>query len=446
MSRSVEVALFIFLAVVCVFTQSARADVWPTENQWNDEYERKFSQFIANMDMNIFSDPESPFYGIRTDCADAAYALRIIFAAKHRLPVAFYNKGTGKYDITNENIKTKYGSNYRNIKNEANRIKAFIVDVSLRTTTSSLVDDTYPVQVTREAFQPGIMFIQPRKEVKNASSDDLAEIELGHVYYVSGFKYNSIAYFGSTTPRMVRPLTPRYQVVWAPVAQGSGFRAWRQPGKKAQEHKFYGNDQYKLAGWKEGKFVNRKLRTLWTQAVYRQLRLPNTSARDVLEASFANAHYAIQDRMLIVDRAWEIARANIKEHGKCMSASTDNNYSTPSRDNKLRSEFRRLDRTLKEIANSTSREVCTSEMQYASRIIQEFCQRMANTKYHVHQNEDMSFWEIRENFVRGKYKYRMFLSGPHQDPRVRWDAIRYKHLINQLVDSEGKVCDGRNHR
>ena len=55
----------------------------------------------------MFNDPKSPYYGISTDCADTAYALRAIFAFENKLPFAITNPSGNRGASLSLNNKSK---------------------------------------------------------------------------------------------------------------------------------------------------------------------------------------------------------------------------------------------------------------------------------------------------------------------------------------------------
>ena len=78
--------LFILLSTILI-TIPAQSAVWETHYQWNDAWEQQFSRWVnAEWDQFIFSDPDSKYYGIPTDCADASYGMRAVSYTHLTLP------------------------------------------------------------------------------------------------------------------------------------------------------------------------------------------------------------------------------------------------------------------------------------------------------------------------------------------------------------------------
>ncbi len=70
--------VFLLLFFVQLSTQAA---VWENKFQWTDLWEEAYSKWVvAHWKINIFTDQNSILYNIPTDCADASYNMRALFA------------------------------------------------------------------------------------------------------------------------------------------------------------------------------------------------------------------------------------------------------------------------------------------------------------------------------------------------------------------------------
>src|SRR3954470_22785610 len=109
--------VFISMLLFWVFTGSAaHGSVWETRAQWNAENEAAYSDWISNVDENIFSSSKSPYQGIATDCAEAVYTLRIIFSFEHGLPFLI---------PVQNGILSNEMRRWDSISNNISRLKAF---------------------------------------------------------------------------------------------------------------------------------------------------------------------------------------------------------------------------------------------------------------------------------------------------------------------------------
>ncbi len=83
----------IFMGLFILIGGLLQAEVWNDYREWNDEWERRYGEFMRSSEVNrnMFVDKHSPYYGLRPDCADAAYAFRAIFASQYGLPFVIRN-------------------------------------------------------------------------------------------------------------------------------------------------------------------------------------------------------------------------------------------------------------------------------------------------------------------------------------------------------------------
>jgi hypothetical protein len=62
---------------------STHAAVWKAENKWDDVWEKRYQHWVKNnWTEEFFMDEKKPiYYKYSHDCADAVYAMRLIFSA-----------------------------------------------------------------------------------------------------------------------------------------------------------------------------------------------------------------------------------------------------------------------------------------------------------------------------------------------------------------------------
>lgn len=167
-------------------TEVQNRSVWEVKNQWSWEWEQKYAEWITqNSDLDFFEK-----LNIATDCADAVIAYRWIFARINFLPVA-QNIGIGKGYITQDTMKKEWLSipSDPDWKKDKRFFKALDY-VQITTYTGTLLADSYPLDLTREAFIPGFHYLGN-----------------GHSMLSLGIIDNkSIQFNSSTVPREVREL------------------------------------------------------------------------------------------------------------------------------------------------------------------------------------------------------------------------------------------------
>lgn len=310
--------------VTCLAASAARGDVWETKKQWDDGDDLAFGQWIKKLPMDVFTAADSPYKGISTDCAKAVYALRVIFAYEHGLPVSFIGRGAAR--LSNDN------KDFDDVAEGLPRLLKFISFVKSHVDTRSLVNDTYPVKINRHFVRSGAVFLHP------ASKNVPVTYQAGHVYYIQDVYENGmVRYFSSTVPSMVRDLQPRVDITFAPFGKTGGFRAWKRPYSDEQPG-FDDADQFRLADWRPNAWRDGKLWSKWARAVRRRLQLRPATVEEELGAKIENVDGYIKERRQLVQRSW---RHYQEKYGgrSCMNAADYDAYSTPTRDVKIQNEL-----------------------------------------------------------------------------------------------------------
>lgn len=371
MRRILPVFLFLVIA------QSASAAVWPTTNRWSMAYEEKFSEMIAQVSMGVFTDPNSAWKGISTDCADAAYTLRVIFAARNGLPVNFSG-------LSNET------SQFDSISDSTQRVRRFITAVNLATNTRTIVNDTYPIAINRRAIRAGALFVHP----EGGASVHIT-YRPGHVYYLRDVADNGvITYFSSTVPAMVRNMDVRYGISFAPYYRTSGYRAWKWPD--SSERPNYSEEQYSMAGWSANQFGNWELADRWQAAIQQRLASRGATDYERMDAAAKNAMSAIRSRATIVQAGWRVYQSRYGGQG-CMSAADYDGYSTPTRDVKIQEELQNF-RTYAQRAGGLA-------------------QASARYRVEILPGYTVSINDLWDAFMSRKV---LAVSEPEHSPEVRW--------------------------
>lgn len=139
------------------FSFNTEALVWNDTREWNIELEEEFSRWMQSgaVRENMFTDPQSKYYGINTDCADTVYALRAIFAYEHSLPFAITNpSGSRDPNKTLNNRQNKW--DYKG--DEVKRLIAMIEEIGDSVGTENLAYyDTFPTSI--KTVKPGTLFM-----------------------------------------------------------------------------------------------------------------------------------------------------------------------------------------------------------------------------------------------------------------------------------------------
>lgn len=204
----------VLFSLLMFFLSQAQASLWQATNTWDEAWEKKYSIWITQDVTPTFLKDHS----IATDCADAALALRWIFAKQNSLPAASTND-QGK-------LITHLSSNWDQYPTATDWTadKRFLValkDLLNSTSSKTLFQDTYPVQLNSKNLVPGTLFI-------NATADS------GHVEWIAKTIFSGqqspIVFYSSTVPQMVREFLvyPFMKVKW-PQKNKNGFVRFRWP-------------------------------------------------------------------------------------------------------------------------------------------------------------------------------------------------------------------------
>ncbi|MGE3262044.1 MAG: hypothetical protein AB7K68_09715 [Bacteriovoracia bacterium] len=319
----------LLLTVLLWLTPQANADVWPTTKSWGEAEDQAFGKWIEKLPLDLFTRKGSPYQGIYTDCADAAYVLRILFAYENGLPVKFSN--FDRKDLSNAN-KT-----WDSVPEGQPRLRKFINFVRTHTNTQTIVADTYPLEISRNYIKGGALFLHPEGN-KNVP----VTYRSGHVYYVTNvFENGMIRLISSTVPEMVRDLQPRVEIVFAPFTKDGGYRAWKRVGSDVRPGE--SEMQFSLGRWVANGYRNGSLWQRWHDAVRAKLALRRATGAEEFAGALENVKGYIHERTGLVRNSWNIYQRKYRGEG-CMSESDYDSYSTPTRDVKIQSELEILRR------------------------------------------------------------------------------------------------------
>lgn len=217
------------------------AEVWQTNQNWNEYWEREYSKWIENkIAKTIFKEKIGILSGIETDCADALYDLRILFSYENGLPFVV---NAPHSLIQKQNTFGNETTMFDSIKNEKQKVRAFISFINEEMGTDSLAKDTYPVKI--ESISPGTIYLVEWSLFGKTNH---------HSYFIKGFdRDNEPIYYSSDAPKKVRKFQadykyPKFSFDRSPF----GFRKWRHPEiilvpeEKIPTNYDYSREQYEL--------------------------------------------------------------------------------------------------------------------------------------------------------------------------------------------------------
>ncbi|MEM8772060.1 MAG: hypothetical protein AAGD92_10465 [Pseudomonadota bacterium] len=328
------------------------------------------------------SDVDPTIHG---DCADMAYVLRAYYAWKNALPFSYQNS-MALASTRREDIRYSTGGNVvagrRQILNSVNDAPAFLRRIGGEVSTAMFRthpetgggrghDDFYPVEITRDAVRPGVIAYDIYGHV-GIVYDILDD---GRVMIVASHPDNTVSR-STYGPNFIRS---------APKL-GAGLKAWRPIAVKdakvnedgrlsggvlyAPENsdlprfsmeQFIGNEPAASGVWHEGVFRHRGRTLKYYDFVRRRLAAPDFEYNPVEELRFGLRTIcdSIRARKVAVDNA-ATARIYLKPHPEKLPPNIYGTYgeweeySTPSRDARLKVSFIELRRTLQSLVEDVS--------------------------------------------------------------------------------------------
>jgi hypothetical protein len=205
------------------------------DRRWTIEEERQFERWVEqNVTEDFFIR-----YRIPTDCADAVYAIRWIYARAAHLPAAATTK-EGK-------LIGHWSTDWKHLPthpdwDQDERFRAALLSLFPKTWTGTLPFDTYPVRISPDSVTPGTLFLVTESHTGI----------IGHVV-LDGSYVHPLQTWESALPAKVRKLTSRYLFMPKPDSKaGSGLVKFRWPVPEngewkylpVKEHPFYSEEQY----------------------------------------------------------------------------------------------------------------------------------------------------------------------------------------------------------
>jgi len=386
----------------------AQAMVWKSINTWDNIWENRYQHWVKNnWTEDFFMNEKKPiYYKFSHDCADAVYAMRLIFSYEYKLPFVIHNASRPGKTISNGMTRwDKYS--------EARRIRKFLDYVADMTSTKTLGNDTYPIAL--DDIKPGDIYAAPGKhsyQIVNITDTGVAEV------------------MSSTTPKAPRfldriPSFPFY-VPEDYKHNRDGYRRFIQPQnirKPLRMQPGYSLEQYDIAKAVEQNYVR------FTDIIASALGKKKERADEkTLRLLIALCMYANDRAVYVYDALWYLQK--IKKKGRrCMNRREYDNYSTPSRDRRLKAFFNAVKHHYE---RNFRYKPWTQPQRWAKTLfspqqprpadiknINEFCmvQMSLGEKYFI------PLRELRQNLAAGKV-----ISDPNAPLEYRWgaQAKRYK--------------------
>jgi hypothetical protein len=293
--------------------------IWKVENSWDWSWELRYSEWVRE---NIKSDFFQK-YQIGVDCADVAFSARWIFARINHLPAAASLAATGALFTQDVMLKEWEQLPQAESWNEDQLFIAALKYVLDNTYTHTLMRDSYPISIVKEAFLPGTQHMSLTQDS-------------GHTYLVSAVDLSEnsaepIRVMYSTVPAEARRLSESgFWDARQPVEGQGGFVRFRWPEKSgekwvlkpANEMMYYSTEQYSPS------FMNGF--QSFAEAVAIKLN-PHLDFKARLENAIDTMIERFRARAAIVEKGEKICATEDCSEG----TKNYENWSTPMRDKSL---------------------------------------------------------------------------------------------------------------
>ncbi|WP_413289135.1 hypothetical protein [Bdellovibrio sp. HCB337] len=335
-----KIQIFSLVLTTCLFAIApAQAAVWQDTEVWNADWEQAYSDWV-NDSFNEEIFITGAYKNIPTDCADAVYAARIIFAYENKLPFVIKDSTGGSGRVTNKM------SRFDGSSDSISKVRKFIEYVGDVTSTKTLPNDSFPVVVDREHVRPGTLWSRPRITRDNIWRRIIGggvQEDPGHAELVKEVSDTGAVYLiGSTVPKEIRKLNTTSSLVFMPIETSTGFRNWMQPS-------YYGMAETSLPGYSLEQFneigktgVGRRKLSRWTADVQERLALREETKGENIIRQVENLCKLVNARVDIVQKGIQHSQ---KLGGACMDAGDYDSYSTPSRDKRIKTTLKQLTKT-----------------------------------------------------------------------------------------------------
>jgi hypothetical protein len=318
----------ILILTALIVYSTADASVWEATEQWNASWELQYSAWVKNQfNSNFFV--EGKWAGTPTDCADAVYFARLIFAYENHLPFAMKDPTGGGGLISNKMAR------FDGVVDEAKRLKTFMSYIEEMGSTETIPGDTYPVQIDRENVRPGSVWSRVRITAGNwwqkLIGRGAVEGVAGHAEIVKEIKETGAIYLmGSTVPPKVRSLLLTSSFVFLPTDSSTGLRNWIWPQSYATPRKDlpgYSREQFSIGEGRNGRNIDS-----WSQEVQKRLSSRNETKSEVLERISQDLCSLSRARIEIVSEGALYS----KKIGRCMNREEYESWSSPTRDLRIK--------------------------------------------------------------------------------------------------------------
>ena len=274
--------------------------IWEVgDRRWTVEEEHRFEEWVDETVTEDFFIR----YNIPTDCADAVYAIRWIYARIAHLP-ASANTREGRW-IGHWSTHWKHLPTHPEWHRDE-RFRAALLYLFPKTWTGTLPLDTYPVRISPDSITPGTLSLEKESHVGI----------IGHVF-LDGSQAHPLQIWESALPLKIQKLSLKYFSSGTPDYKArSGLVKFRWPVSEngewkylpAEGHPFYSEEQY-TSDFRKG-YAN------FAEAVARRIDPTNDSPKEKITKVIGTVTHFLRERVPVVLAGYEQCR-----NGGCPEAS-----------------------------------------------------------------------------------------------------------------------------
>lgn len=339
---------FLFLALAVVFSLGFKAEaaVWTDVNQWSPAWEARFTEWVrTSWQTDFFARPtlengqSNPYLGLRLDCADTAYSMRLIFSYENHLPFIIQDPTASGKTLSNRMKRWDGQSETSRVRN----FLSFIFDVA---STHSLPNDTYPVAISRDTIHSGGVLMTV---AKNHHSWTIKEIlPIGVPYLV----FNSTVGKSSGSGLQERQSWPNplwvFEENFTP-AGNAGFRYWRPT-------EFLNQPVWKTPGYSEEQYqvpIGK-----WVSVLQSKLALHRETDTQMFTRLFKASCEDLTARVAAVNDGLNFLKAN----SDCLKFDDYDTYSTPNRDHRSFDGLADIRKAYQEVLNTNGGNHLSAEL------------------------------------------------------------------------------------
>ena len=313
--------------------------VWEDKQFWDRKWEQRYQQWIVSEKVHprIFVGATSPYRGLVLDCADAAYALRAIFAFENSLPFAIHSP-TGSRTGDSEYL-TNRTTGFDHLGAKTQRLVAFLNYIGASVGTENLTRlDTFSPQIA--SLGAGDLFTY---KIAKTSGNTVR-----HTYIIKEINPQGTFDVIYSTQAIARNRLPllwkeHYQLTNRPHNPW-GFRRFKWPHLLSVSMEDYPEElapsleQYQLAG----QLGERGFFRYVQQRLAQQSETPEMRLQRLLKAVCLETQGRIEVVNLAVKYVQQVG-------GRCLNYQEFDTHSTPSRDQQLQKMFEILEEDYRQL-------------------------------------------------------------------------------------------------